>query len=39
VEQKRTGGLGYWGWLAVIILVIVLGIGLLYAFRAFTPAG
>lgn len=37
MEQKRTRGLGYWGWLAVIILVIVLALGLLYALRAFTP--
>jgi hypothetical protein len=39
VEQQRNSRLGYWGWLAVIILVIVLGIVLLYAYRAFTPAG
>jgi hypothetical protein len=38
VEQKRTRGLGYWGWLAVIILVVVLGIALLYAYRAYTHA-
>jgi len=38
VEQKRSRGLGYWGWLAVIILVIVLMYGLLYAYRAFSPA-
>lgn len=39
MEQQRNSRLGYWGWVAVIILVIVLGIGLLYAYRAFTPAG
>jgi hypothetical protein len=38
MEQKRNRGLGYWGWLAVIILVFVLAIGLLYAYRAFSPA-
>jgi hypothetical protein len=27
--------LGYWGWLSVIILVVVIGIALLYAYRAF----
>jgi hypothetical protein len=37
MEQKRGSALGYWGWLAVIILVIVLVVGLLYAYRAFTP--
>jgi hypothetical protein len=37
MEQKRGSALGYWGWLAVIILVLVLGVGLLYALRAFTP--
>jgi hypothetical protein len=26
--------LGYWGWLALVILVMLLGIGLLYAYRA-----
>jgi len=35
VEQKRNRGLGYWGTLALIILVIVIGIGLLYAYREF----
>ena len=33
MEQKRNRGLGYWGTLALIILVIV--IGLLYAYRGF----
>jgi hypothetical protein len=33
VQQKRSG-LGYWGWLSVIILTIVLFYGLLYAYRA-----
>jgi hypothetical protein len=27
--------LGYWGWLSVIILAAVIGIALLYAYRAF----
>jgi hypothetical protein len=27
--------LGYWGWLSVIILVVVIGVALLYAYRAF----
>ena len=38
MEQKRVSALGYWGWLAVIILVAVIAIALLYAFRAFSPA-
>jgi hypothetical protein len=38
MEQKRGSALGYWGWLAVIVLVLVLAVGLLYALRAFTPA-
>lgn len=38
MERRRNRTMGYWSWLAVIILVIVLGIGLLYAYRAFTPA-
>lgn len=37
MEQNRKSALGYWGWLAVIILVIVLVLGLLYAYRAFSP--
>ena len=37
MEQKRSSGFGYWGTLAVIILVVVLGIGLLYAYRAIFP--
>jgi hypothetical protein len=35
VEHERNRGLGYWGTLALIILVIVIGIGVLYAYRAF----
>jgi hypothetical protein len=38
VQQKRNRGLGYWGWLSVIILAIVLLYGLLYAYRALVPA-
>jgi hypothetical protein len=38
MEQKRRSGLGYWGWLALITLVIVIGIVLLYAYRAYSPA-
>jgi hypothetical protein len=37
VERNRSR-LGYWRWLAVIILVVVIGYGLLYAYREFlTP--
>jgi len=37
VEGNRIQ-LGYWGWLAVMILVAVVGNGLLYAYREFfTP--
>jgi hypothetical protein len=36
MEQKRSSRLGYWGWLAVIILVVVLGLALLYAYRAYS---
>jgi hypothetical protein len=36
MEQNRNkSALGYWGWLAVLILVFVIAIGLLYAYRAF----
>jgi hypothetical protein len=34
VQQKRNRGLGYWGWLSVMILAVVLFDGLLYAYRA-----
>jgi hypothetical protein len=27
--------LGYWGWLAAIILAMLVGVALLYAYRAF----
>jgi hypothetical protein len=27
--------LGYWGWLSAIVLALVLGVALLYAFREF----
>ena len=27
--------LGYWGWLALVILVLLIGVALLYAYRAF----
>ena len=37
MEQKRSGGLHYVGWLALIILVIVIGLFLLYAYRAYSP--
>ena len=36
MERKRDP-MGYWGTLAVIILVIVIGIVLLYAYRAIFP--
>jgi predicted nucleic acid-binding Zn ribbon protein len=37
MERKRNSRLGYWGWLAVIILVVVLALGLLYVYRAIVP--
>jgi hypothetical protein len=38
VQQKRRSALGYWGWVGLILLVVVIGIFLLYAYRAYTPA-
>ena len=35
MEPNPKRAMGYWGALAVIILVIVIGIGLLYAYREF----
>ena len=36
MQQGGKRGLGYWSWLAVIILVAVIGIALLYAYRAYS---
>jgi len=30
--------LGYWGWLSLIVLALVIGVVLLYAYRAYAPS-